>query len=720
MLARRSSAVLFLLFSLITACGGTGGGDSTMPLARRTVDDDSYGEVRRLYLVLAPDDPIRAEVRERLVAHLARRSDALVAAEDYDGVVSLLGEMTSLLAPADLAPGGSVPEAVRPLARFLVDAGSRRGDEARVLAGLLLLIRIAGDDEQLRAEYERVATWGHDARLGAPGTPPPAFEHLFDGAVGILDVWEEHARLCPAPEVLERMSTLLVEVATAFQGGTITEGFAPRLSPISQDELRFVDALLERTPLEVAAVWLAQGDLEGARAHLRAMDDRTGVEASVRRVIETAMQTDDEGATALFELARAYHDVHAPTSQALCRLGVRMHSADARFPLCLARLTSASGEIGEGTAWYREAVRLAPDQRSVYDEALTHLAQSLEVVAVDESSSTVGQMRQIGRDAEAILAERTARWPGEPADVTLAQIRYSIGRAEMMTGNLVEARASFEASLADTPSRGALEGLASLAIHTGDPEGALGYLQQAMDRLTQQGRDGQLERAALLEAQGEAHRIAGRAEPSQAAYRQALEIYRSLVDTDDEVEAALVHVRLGTLVRRLGERAASDREYRLAMDAAPESHEPFVEILAHLVVDAPDHGLADATFRAARMGSHLEDAWKVYFALWVQLIAFLDGHATSGEAEELLAAQATHDGWHAQLAALGAGTTTYEQALAAASTPGQRCEAHFYAGARALALGDTARARTAFQASLETHMVGYLEYTMAEELLRTL
>lgn len=713
--------MLFVLFSLLTtACGGTGGGDSTMPLERRAVDDETYGEVRRLYLVLDPADPIRAGVRERLVAHLARRADALVAAEDYDGVVGLLGEMTSLLAPPDLAPGGTVPEAIRPLARFLVDAGSRRGDEARVLAGLLLLIRIAGDDAELRAEYDRVASWGHDARLGAPGTPPPAFEHLFDGAVGILDVWEEHARLCPAPEVLEHMSSLLVEVATAFQGGTVAEGFAPRLSPISSDELRFVDALLERTPLEVAAVWLAQGDLEGARAHLRAMDDRTGVEASVRRVIETAMQTDEEGATALFELARAYHDVHAPTSQALCRLGVRMHPADARFPLCLARLTSASGEIGEGTAWYRESVRLAPDQRNVYDEALTHLAQSLEVVAIDESSSTVGQMRQIGRDAEAILAERTRRWPSEPADVSLAQIHYAIGRAEMMTGNLAEARASFEASLADAPSRGALEGLASLAIHTGDADGALSYLEQAMDRLTQQGRDGQLERAAILEAEGEAHRIAGRPDQAQAAYRQALELYRTLADTDDEVEAALVHVRLGTLVRRLGERAASDREYRLAMDAAPEAHEPFVEILAHLVVDGPDHTLADATFRAARMGSHLEDAWKVYFALWVQLIAWLDGHATSGDAEELLRSQATHDGWHAQLAALGAGTTTYEQALAAASTPGQRCEAHFYAGARALALGDTARARTAFQASLETHMVGYLEYTMAEELLRTL
>lgn len=703
----------------LAACGSPGGNGSTLPLPDRTVDDESFGEVRRLYLVLAPNDPIRTAVRERLVAHLARRSDALIASEDYDGVVSLLADMTELLSPSDLAPGGSVPQAVQPLARFLFEHGSSRGDEPRVLAALLLLLRSAGDDAAMQAEYERVATWGHDARVGASGETP-SFEHLFDGAVGLLEVWQEHARLCPAPEVLEHLSQLLVELTNAFQGGTGAEGFAPRLSPSSMEELQFVAALLERTPLEVAAVWLAEGDLEAARSHLSSMGDQTGTEWRVRRVVETAMQPDAAGAEALYELAAGYADARSDVAEAMCRLGVRMHPEDARFPLCLARLTSGTGEIGEGTAWYREAVRLSPDDRTVYDEALTQLSHSLEVGAFDDSPGSVGQMRQIGRDAEAILAERTRRWPTEPAEVSVAALRFSVGRAEMAAGNLSEARASLQASLDDTPTRAALEELATISMRTGDAAGAITLLDAAMSRLSQQGRDGQIERAAILETLGDAHRLAGHESESQTAYRQALDIYRPLSDTEDESQAAAIHVRLGSLVRRLGERPASDREYRLAMQSAPEWREPFAEILAHLVVDGPDHALAEETFRAARMGSHLDDTWKVYFALWVQLIAYLGDQGTSEAAEQVLREQAAHDGWHAQLAAIGAGTTTYEQALAAAGTVGQRCEAHFYSGARALAHGDRAAARTAFQAALDTHMVGYFEYVMADELLRTL
>jgi tetratricopeptide (TPR) repeat protein len=714
-------ALALLVSTLLGACGGAGPNGSTLPLRERAVSAETYGEVRRLYLVLGPDDPARAEVRDRLVNYLAQNGEALIAADDYDGIVARLAEMTSLLSPADLAPGGSVPSAIRPLARYVVDVGSRRGDESRVLAGLMLLLRIGGDDAAaLQAEYDRLATWGHDARIGSADARP-SFERLFDGAVGLLEVWQEHARLCPSPEVLERLSGTFVELSHAFSGGTVTEGFAPRLSPSSMEELSFVSALLERTPLEIAAVWLAQGDLDAARAHLQSMGDETGMEWRVRRVIETAMQPDQDGADALYEIATGYAEVRSDVAAAMCRLGVRAHPADPRFSLCLARLTGAMGEAGESTAWYREAVRLSPDDRAVYDEALTQLSHALESGAFGSDETVgIGQMRQIDQDAEAILSERTRRWPTEPAEVTLAAIRFSVGRAEMSAGNIEEARASLQASVTEQPTRAALEELATIAMRTGEPAQAVTLLEDALGRLSQQGRDGQLERASILEALGEAHRLAGQNDDAMRAYRQALDIYRPLADAGDETEQAILHVRLGSLVRRLGERPASDREYRLAMAAAPSWREPFAEILAHLVVDGPDHALAEEVFRAARVGSQLADEWKIYFALWVQLIASLGDQGTSFEAEQTLRERAGGSGWHAHLAQLATGAATYEHVLSAATSTGQRCEAHFYAGARALEQGDRAAARTAFEAAVATHMVSYFEYVMAQELLRSL
>jgi tetratricopeptide (TPR) repeat protein len=714
-------ALALVVLSTLSACGGTSGSGPTVPLDRRAVDEDSYADVRRLYLVLAPDDPIRATVRERLVAHLAQRTDAIVLSADYDAIVAHLAAITSLLAPSDLAEGSTVvPDAVRPLAIFIVQVGSQRGDEPRVLAALLLLRRLSPEDASLRTEYERVATWGHDARLGGDGAAPPSFDRLFEGAIGTLDVWQEHARLAPAPEVLERLSGIFVELRQSLGGGaSVEEGFRPRISPTSMEELQFVGQLLERTPLEIAAVYLAHGDLEAARAHLSSMGDSSGMEWRVRRVIEAAMETDSGGADALYELATGFAEARTDVATAMCRIGVRRHQTDARFPMCLGRLMSASGDISEGTAWYREAVRLAPSDRAAYDEALAMLGQALEAGSFGAELS-IGHVRQIGRDAEAILTERIARWSNEPPDMTLAALRFAMGRAEMAAGNLDEARESLSASLAENPTRGALAELGLIAMRTGDTASAISYFQQAIDRLTQQGREGQLERAALVESLGDAHRLAGHAEEAQRHYRSALEIYRPLVEEGAEAEQAVIHVRLGVLVRRLGESGASDREFRLAIEATPSWREPFAEILSHLVIDAPDRALADEVYRAARVGAQLEDSWKVYFALWVQLAAHLDGAAASAEAEQTLRERAAGTGWHSRLAGLGAGTATYEDTLAAATSAGERCEAHFYAGARALRQGDREGARAAFEQTLATHMVSYFEYVMAQELLLTL
>lgn len=406
---RRLVSLALVLSALLAACGGASSSGPTVPLDRRAVDEDSYGDVRRLYLVLAPDDPIRTTVRERLVAHLARRTDAIVLSGDYDAIVAQLAAITSLLAPSDLVEGSTlVPDAVRPLATFIVQVGSRRGDEPRVLAALLLLRRLNPGDDSLRTEYERVATWGHDARLGATGETPPSFDRLFEGAVGTLEVWQEHARLSPSPEVLEHLSGIFIELRESLGGDGIEEGFRPRISPSSMEELQFVGQLLERTPLEIAAVYLAHGDLEAARAHLSSMSDRSGMEWRVRRVIEAAMQTDSDGADALYELATGFAEARTDVAAAMCRIGVRQHRTDPRFPMCLGRLMSASGELSEGTTWYREAIRLAPDDRAAYDEALALLGQALEDGSFGTETS-IGHIRQIALDADAILTERTVR-----------------------------------------------------------------------------------------------------------------------------------------------------------------------------------------------------------------------------------------------------------------------------------------------------------------------
>ncbi|HBQ14545.1 MAG TPA: hypothetical protein DEF51_26595, partial [Myxococcales bacterium] len=60
------------------------------------------------------------------------------------------------------------------------------------------------------------------------------------------------------------------------------------------------------------------------------------------------------------------------------------------------------------------------------------------------------------------------------------------------------------------------------------------------------------------------------------------------------------------------------------------------------------------------------------------------------------------------------------QLVEAADDDGERTEAAFYEGTRRLGAGDVAGARELFQSVLESGMVSFYEYAMAQELLSAL
>ncbi|AKF09792.1 TPR domain protein, putative component of TonB system [Sandaracinus amylolyticus] len=701
--------------ALLHACGGPSGPGSRTALDVR-VDDETYADARRLYLVLADDDERREETRLRLLEYLATRTDGLVTEGEYDPMVSHFAEMTSLLAPRDLAEGQRVSELIAPVARWIVEHGSRRGDEPRVLAALLILARIEPADASHAQEYARVAEWGREARWGREPRPSPDF---FDLAPELIAVWEEHARLSPSPDVLARLADLYVQMRDVVLGQSLQEGFEPG-ERITMPELRMAQMLAERIPLDVAAVYLRVGDLEGAARRVGELGDRGGIEWRLRRLIEEAGQANEDGAEALGELAGGFERARPDVSLALCRVGHRLHPQDARFPLCLARLHVELGQPSDATAWYADAIRLAPTEREVYDEALGRLAQMIEGGLFSADESDIGRIRAIGRHAEEILAQRETRWPTEEATVSRAALHYHLGRAELQAGQVNEAARHFERSLEAQRTREALLELATLRARTGDPAGAVALYQEALDRLAQQGPEAMLQRAMLLEHLGDALRASGRADEAQRAYAQALELMTPLAGQGDEERQALTRVRLGVLQRRVGQGERASDEFRAALETAPSWREPYTEILAHLVVTEPAPELAEEVFRRATTGLALEHEWRVYYALWVQAVAGRASQPLSDDVVRTLSGESEEPGWHGRLAAFAAGTIEYDQLLQAAQNPGQRCEAHFYAGTRKLAQGDTAGAREQFRAAMETGMVGYFEYAMAQELLASL
>ncbi|MEM9190119.1 MAG: hypothetical protein AAGF12_13125 [Myxococcota bacterium] len=724
------SRLILLVFSLCLGLGfgcghanpaGTGTVGSIEVPERITAEN--YGEYSRILVRLPLDDASRPSLRDRLVAYLVERGRPAIDAEDYPSAVATFAEIAELYSPEDVE-AGRVSEETRPLAEFIVQAGSPLGDEGRVLASLYLLQRLDGS-RNFEERYERLAEWGRDARATLPGA--------ITRYSGLIDVWEEHARLSPAPEVLTYLARLHMERRDEIVRIVRNEG--PAAMAQNPRDLRLAPMLLRRAPLDVAAIFLRHGDVASAISHVESMGDSAGIEAHLVRLLQDGRDGDDD---ALLEIANAYRESRPEVSRGICRLGRRQNPEEPRYPLCLARVHAAAVDFATATGWYAEAIALAPDERLIYDEALETLALFLQR-RLYESDPTAA--RAMAREAERILNERVRRWPDEAPAVGPHEFYYVVGFLEMNAGNVSEARARFEQSLELQETPRVLQDLARLDEGIGDPETAARRYRRALDLTTGDTIQAQRERAKILERMGGAFRAANN-EQADRMYEEALRIWDQLVPVlvsaleqnasmqellppgsdwaSDATEAlGLSHLRRGILLDRLRRRDDSLAAFRQAMEVAPGRQEVYAGILSHMVVSQPDVPFATEVFLDAQRESSLDPEWRVYFALWLEAISSRAGQDLGSEANAVLRAHIAEEEWHGALARFGLGELEYEELLGAAANVGQRAEAHFYEGARLLRRGDQDGARARFEQVRQTHMINFYEFTMAGELLQT-
>jgi tetratricopeptide (TPR) repeat protein len=694
-------SLLFVMNLLFVAACGTGGAEGSGNLGSIEVPDritdGNFLEYARTYHGLQVDDGSRAPLRDRLLTYLEGRTEEPIATDDYDAVVAEFAMMTDFYSPADFSRG-ELSRALEAPARYIAEQGARRGDEGRVLSAYLVL-RAATRDAVWDRRYREVADWGRDARS--------ELQNPLERFAGLLDVWEEHARLTPLPEVLEYVARLHLERRDAVVALLQREGPALAFDP----SMRMAPAILRVAPLDVAAVFLRVGDVASALSHVEALGDSDNMERELIRVLRATRDGDED---ALVELAQAYGERRPDVALGLCRAGLRQNPEDARFPLCLARVHAASEQYPVATGWYAEAIRLAPDEREVYDEALDALGMFLGRGIYDSDPS---EARGLAHAAEEILRERLERWPSSPPSVTPEQLHYVVGLLELNAGNAQEAERRFEASVDAQETADAQLELGRIAEGTNRAREAVQHYRRALDLTPGEGPAGARARARILEFLGNAYRKSDEDQQGDRMFQQALDLWSTLTIDQNPALAAEAHVRRGILLDRLDRRTEALTAFRQAMEAAPNEREIYASILSHLVISSPDPAFATEVFNRALRELTVEPEWKVYFALWLETIAARAGATAPNDATAVLRSHSSGEDWHGRLARFGVGELQFGDLLAHAQSVGERAEAHFYEGARRLRSGDAAGARAEFQAVLESNMVNFYEYIMALEFL---
>jgi tetratricopeptide (TPR) repeat protein len=565
---------------------------------------------------------------------------------------------------------------------------------------LLIQKLLHPEDTKVSELYERLVAWGFDARADMSG-PLERFE-------GLVEAWEEHARLTPTPQVLNTVVKLYVDRRDALV----------RLFQSSDEQVPLSTSVfqgVQRTALNVAAVFLRHGDTATALTQVRALGQTGGMEERLAETLEATRDDGTTGAGALLDLSRAYLEAgRLDVARALCIDGLRSRHDDPRFPQCLARIAATDSDFGGALAWYADAIALVPEERALYDEILEVLNGLIEQGTL---SSNVSGARALASRATEILRERMRRWPKSAPPVSPEELYAAIGALEMNAGSAKQAESYFRESLSSKPTAPAALQFGLLLERTGRPREARDQYKAAIDLVTGESADTERQRAELFEHVGDAERLAGMHDDSLRSYQKSLSIWDALMPNLKQRRGGNAQLRRGVLLGRLSRFDEAKAAFERAMDAAPSARETYATILAFLVVSAPDAGFAQSVFRTAQNQLGLEPEWRVYFALWLRMIAGRTGQPVDGEISAAFETPVGAEGWWAKLARFGSGKLNYDSLLEETTGVGERAEAYFYEGGRLLAQGDEAGARAMFAKVLDTQMVNFYEFAMAQELL---
>lgn len=683
------------LLGLSAACAHTAGAPRGSRPEAEPISQIEYPDAERQFLRMALDDPERPALRERLMASVLLQAQALADVGDYQGVVAEVSRLTTFLSPADYA-AGALPKRIEPIAQYMVSAGGRLGDEGHVLGAYFILERLTADP-MYRAKYDEVANWARESRA--------SLDSVSEQYAGLIEVWSEHADLTPAPEVLDTLAGLYIAGRDAVAAESAETRH--RLGIGGERQLRLA-------PLNVAAVYLAHGDITSAVGKVESMEGGGELQLRLLELLRAAKSNDDAGAAATFELVEGYRMARPDVAAGLCRSALIRFPKDYRFPTCMARIAADEEHFADATAWYAIAIDLAPDMIELYDEALAQLDEFIEVRLSDphpERSSA------LARGAEKILAERQKRWPDSEPPIAPNRLEFLIGMLEMNAGNPEEAQKRFEISLKKDENPEALLQLGLLLERIGQPEEAKERYLRALALTPTGSLPNDLRRAEIFEHLGNVASEQGNRDEMKANYSVALQAWTEARAQVEGPTGALVEMRRGVLLDELGRREDATDAFENAMMYAPQWRDVYATILSHLVSAEPNYDLASLVWRRSQLQLSLPPEWKVYFTLWVQFIAARADQPPSEEHTDLLRRLAGSSSWWGKLASFGAGSIDYQGLLSVASSLGERTEAIYYEGTRRFIAGDADGAFEQFQRVLETKMVSFYEYEMARQLL---
>jgi tetratricopeptide (TPR) repeat protein len=175
-------------------------------------------------------------------------------------------------------------------------------------------------------------------------------------------------------------------------------------------------------------------------------------------------------------------------------------------------------------------------------------------------------------------------------------------------------------------------------------------------------------------------------------------------------------VERAKLFYEMGDRDQALASLEGAIDAAPDRGGTYADGIAFLVPRGELEEALDAYHRALGR-NEVSEYLKVYCSLWIVDLARRAGQPIDPLAQAYLTSM---DGgkWYDDLARWATGRETDAQLMARVNTPAKRAESAFYRAMRAVGAGQLDEAKKLWKEVVDTDMMPFYEYDMAQMFLR--
>ncbi len=708
MVKLRAPVALFCLAIAGAAPGckpsrGTATIDANATLA---VDDlDDFEEALNHYALLAPDAPAREKQRTALHAFLAEYVERQAAGGEPDEAVQALRYGIGLYTAGELRDGSIASARLAAIAQDVYRLAARRGAETPSLLALAVRQRFGDEAARARAveQWQTLEDW---VVRNGPFAQEPLLRHEE-----LERALEDVAAVFPSPFVVRRLSDLYLaryEAAKASRG---------------QDAGSAARRRLEVTGYLLMRLYLRADDIDGARTALAKVDVDLPV-AKLAELMNDAFRT-RRTSTALLAFAEQFAPDAAAdnddpyTTQGwaivdnLSRRALAAFPKDAYAHLLRARTLRNAGLGVAAMEHLRRCLALKEDVFAAWQELAELEQRDLERLAARDPAKAADRLPRI----EKLHARATELWSDRPIRPGMPEAFYTVAQGLYEVGEARRAEDLLRRSVKIEPVPNSLDLLGTIALK----QSKLSEAKSRYEDLANLAYDNELTQlqweARARQQLGEiALRRGDRAE-SMRHIRIALRHTNDLLARpgDDTDGRAARLVERGKMLFYLGDTALAMTDFARAAELAPDD----VKVYADPLIAVVSHGYYDEArtiFRRAMARRALSPSLKLYFSLWVAELARRQGQPVEAEAEAFVA-DFVGQGWPQRLAQHARGELGFDALMGAAKDRGQRAEALFYEGLRRWDAGEGTAAKVLLRRVIETGMMGFFEYDMAQAYL---